>query len=121
MRVCCGRQTDLTLQIHLCSCARDFRSEFEPSVKEAAAWALGYISRHNTELAQYVVDAGAVPPLVLCIQEPELTLKRIAASTLSEICKHTPELAQVVVDQGAVPYLSALIQHPDAKLKRQVG
>lgn len=95
-------------------------SEFEPSVKEAAAWALGYISRHNTELAQYVVDSGAVPPLVLCIQEPELTLKRIAASTLSEICKHTPELAQVVVDQGAVPYLAALIEHPDAKLKRQV-
>lgn len=37
-------------------------------MKEAAAWALGYIARHNTELAQAVVDAGAVPLLVLCIQ-----------------------------------------------------
>lgn len=42
--------------------------EFDPGVKEAAAWALGYIARHNAELAQAVVDAGAVPLLVLCIQ-----------------------------------------------------
>ena len=76
--------------------------EFDPGVKEAAAWALGYIARHNGELAQTVVDAGAVPLLVLCIQEPELTLKRIAASALSDICKHSPELAQSVVDGGAV-------------------
>ena len=27
-----------------------------------------YIARHNAELAQAVVDAGAVPLLVLCIQ-----------------------------------------------------
>ena len=26
--------------------------EFDPGVKEAAAWALGYIARHNDELAQ---------------------------------------------------------------------
>ena len=38
--------------------------EFDPGVKEAAAWALGYIARHNGELAQTVVDAGAVPLLV---------------------------------------------------------
>ena len=30
-----------------------------------------------SELAQSVVDAGVVPLLVLCIQEPELALKRI--------------------------------------------
>lgn len=72
------------------------------------------------ELAQHVVDAGAVPLLVLCIQEPEITLKRIAASSLGDICKHSPELAQAVVDAGAVAYLVPLILHPDAKLKRQV-
>ena len=59
-------------------------------MKEAAAWALGYIARHNGELAQSVVDSGAVPLLVLCIQEPELSLKRIAASALSDISKHSP-------------------------------
>ncbi len=41
--------------------------EFDPSVKEAAAWALSYISKHTAELAQSVVDVGAVPLLVLCI------------------------------------------------------
>jgi hypothetical protein len=62
-----------------------------------------------------------VPLLVLCVQEPELSLKRVAASALSDIAKHTPELAQVVVDTGAVPYLAPLLVNQDAKLKRQVG
>ena len=41
-----------------------------------------------------------MPLLVLCVQEPELSLKRVAASALSDIAKHTPELAQGVVDAG---------------------
>merc|ERR1712014_448575 len=94
--------------------------EFDPSVKEAASWALGYIARHTKELAQMVVDAGAVPLLVLCFQEPELTLKRISASALPDICKHSPDLAQNVVDAGAVQLLAKDIGHPDAPLKRQV-
>jgi hypothetical protein len=94
--------------------------EFDPSVKEAAAWAIGYIAQHTPTLAQHVVDASAVPLLVLCIQEPEITLKRISASSMGDICKHSPELAQAVVDAGAVAYLAPLILHPDAKLKRQV-
>lgn len=127
--------------------------EFDPGVKEAAAWALGYIARHNAckedtlmcfnfydfslpyyihpisvfvfhttlhhcaVLAQSVVDAGAVPLLVMCLLEPELALKRIAASTLSDISKHTPELAQTVVDNGAIAHLAQMILNPDAKLK----
>ncbi|NXS54923.1 SPAG6 protein, partial [Brachypteracias leptosomus] len=73
-----------------------------------------------TELSQAVVDAGAVPLLVLCIQEPEIALKRIAASTLSDISKHSPELAQTVVDAGAIAHLAQMILNPDAKLKCQV-
>jgi hypothetical protein len=46
----------------------------------------------NAELAQAVVDAGAIPLLVLCVQEPELTLRRIAASALSDVAKHSPEV-----------------------------
>ena len=45
------------------------------------------------ELAQSVVDAGAIPQLVLCIREPELALKRVAASALSEISKHSAEVS----------------------------
>lgn len=67
-----------------------------------------------------MVDAGAVPLLVLCVQEPELSLKRIAASALSDIAKHKPELAQAVVDAGAVAYLAPLVTNQDPKLKRQV-
>lgn len=32
--------------------------DFDSGVKEAAAWALGYIARHNKSLAQTTVDAG---------------------------------------------------------------
>lgn len=32
--------------------------DFNPGVKEAAAWAVGYISRHNKCLAQAAVDSG---------------------------------------------------------------
>ena len=83
-----------------------------PSSSCIAAWAIGYIAQHTPELAQHVVDAGAVPLLVLCIQEPEISLKRISASSLGDICKHSPELAQAVVDAGAVAYLAPLINHP---------
>ena len=89
-------------------------------MKEAAALALSCIAKHNQELAQAVVDAGAIGLLVMCVQEPELTLKRISATALSEIAKHGEELAEAVVEQGAVPYLAALISHPDAQLKRYV-
>ena len=46
------------------------------------------------DLAQAVVDAGAVPLLVLCVQEPEISVKRIAASALSDIAKHSPEVSR---------------------------
>ena len=61
---------------------------------------------HLTELSQHVVDAGAVPLLVLCIQEPEITLRRISASSLGDICKHSAELAQVcyVVSCNVISY-----------------
>lgn len=68
-------------------------------------------------LSQAVVDAGVVPLLVLCIQEPEIALKRVAASALSDIAKHSPELAQTVVDTGAIAHLAQMILNPDAKLK----
>ena len=32
--------------------------DFNPAVKEAAAWGIGYISRHNKCLAQAAIDAG---------------------------------------------------------------
>ena len=92
--------------------------EFDPTVKEAAAWALGNVATHSPSLAQAVVDAGAAPLLVLCLQEPEIPLKRVTATALGDIAHHSPELAQSIVDAGAVTYLGPLITHEDAKLKR---
>ena len=77
------------------------------------------------------MDAGAVPLLVLCVQEPEVSLKRIAASALSDIAKHTPELAQSVVDAQTISIIAPFISSRgakgaknavavDSKLQRQV-
>lgn len=89
-------------------------------MKEAAAWGVGYIARHSKELAQLCVDAGAVPLLLLCLQEPEISLKQIATSAISDIAKHSIELAHSVVDAGVVPYLVKNLNNTDEKLKKQI-
>lgn len=81
---------------------------------------MGYIARHNQALAQCVVDAGAIPLFVLCLQEPELSLKQIAANVLVDIAKHSVDLAQYVVDAGAVPHLVKNLSNMDEKMKRHV-
>lgn len=52
-------------------------------VKENAAWALGYIGKHSEYMAGLVVDAGALPLLVLAFQEPEISLKQVPILTAS--------------------------------------
>lgn len=89
-------------------------------MKEAAAWGIGYIARHSKELAQTCVDAGAVPLLLLCLQEPELSLKQIATSAIADIAKHSVDLANSVVDAGVVPYLVKNLNNTDEKLKKQI-
>lgn len=42
------------------------------------------------------MDVGAIPLLVLCVQEPELSLRRIAASALSDVAKHSPEVDEIL-------------------------
>lgn len=81
---------------------------------------LFFASFSRVELSQHVIDAGAVPLLVLCLQEPEIALKRVAASALSDIGKHSPELAQTVVDAGAIAHLAQMILNPDAQLKVKI-
>lgn len=89
-------------------------------MKEGAAWAVGYTAKHSPDLAQQVVDAGAIPLLTLCMQEPELNLRQIAVNALSDIAKHNLELAQCVVDAGAVPHFAKNLSDQDEKLKRLV-
>lgn len=61
--------------------------------------------------------SGAVPLLVLCLQEPELYIKQIGASALSDISKHSVELAQAVMDAGAIFFLAKTLASLDAKAK----
>ena len=62
-------------------------------MKEAAAWAIACISKHNEKLALEIIKEQAVPQLVVCLQEPEIELKRISAKALSEIAKHSDTTA----------------------------
>jgi len=61
-----------------------------------------------------------VPLIILCLQEPELTLKRAAINALSEIAKHNEELAQVIVDGRAIHYLKNLMSFNDSTVKKNV-
>ena len=93
--------------------------EFDPTVKESAAWALGYIAKHNASLAHQVVEARAVDSLILCLQEPEIALKRAAAQTLSHICQHTEQLAQPVAENG-LDTIIFFLTYNDTVLKRNI-
>merc|ERR1712070_694793 len=86
----------------------------------AAAFVLRAVSKHSPQLAQAVVDSGALDALVTCLEEFDPSVKEAAAWALGYIARHTKELAQTVVDAGAVSLLAKDISHVDAPLKRQV-
>ena len=86
--------------------------------KKAAAFVLRSVAKHSPELAQAVVDSGALEALVMCLEEFDPSVKESAAWALGYIATHTAELAQAVVDAGAVPLLVLCIQEPEISLKR---
>lgn len=65
--------------------------DFDPGVKEAAAWALGYIARHNKNLAQAAVDAGKI----ISINVSSAMKKRICLSM-----KYFLLLIRIIVRSG---------------------
>ena len=71
---------------------------------------LNAIAKHTPELAQAVVDVGAVRQLVLCLEEFDPVVKEIGASALGNIARHNSELAGVVVDSCAIPLLVLSMQ-----------
>lgn len=91
---------------------------FQRFYKKAAAFVLRAVAKHSPELAQAVVDAGALEALVLCLEEFDPSVKEAAAWALGYIASHTADLAQAVVDAGAVPLLVLCIQEPEISLKR---
>ncbi|XP_062520377.1 sperm-associated antigen 6-like isoform X2 [Corticium candelabrum] len=86
--------------------------------KKAAAFVLRAVAKHSPQLAQAVVDSGALDALVVCLEEFDPGVKEAAAWALGYIARHNGELSQAVVDAGAVPLLVLCIQEPEMSLKR---
>ena len=76
------------------------------------------ISKHDVELAQAVVDAGALAGLVACLNGPDPTVKAGGAEALGHIASHDVLQAQAVADANAVPGLIACLSHPELHLRR---
>ena len=68
------------------------------------------MAKHSPQLAQSVVDCGALDALVICLEEFDPGVKEAASWALGYIARHNAELAQCVVDAGAVPLLVLCIQ-----------
>ena len=64
------------------------------------------VAKHSPELAQAVVDSGALESLVVCLEEFDPSVKEAAAWALGYIAGHTGELAQAVVE---IKYLLRLL------------
>lgn len=64
--------------------------EPDPNLKRIAALALNEVAKHSLDLAQTVIDAGAVPYLTQQINHHDAQLKKQVCQTLSNIAKHTP-------------------------------
>ena len=56
--------------------------------KKAAAFVLRAVAKHSPELAQSVVDSGALDALVICLEEFDPGVKESAAWALGYIARH---------------------------------
>ena len=69
--------------------------------------------QHTPELAQIVVDNGAVTYLAAMIIHPDAALKRHVLQCLSQIAKHTVDLAEVVVEAEIFPKIFTVLKDQD--------
>ena len=61
---------------------------FQRFYKKAAAFVLRAVAKHSPELAQSVVDSGALDALVICLEEFDPGVKESAAWALGYIARH---------------------------------
>ncbi len=94
--------------------------DFDPNVKEGAAYALACVAKHaNPSLAEEVAKAGAIEQLSLCIEDPETSLKKVATMALSEIAKHNAELADRIANNaGTLRALAGCLADRDCELRQ---
>ena len=62
--------------------------------KKAAAFVLRAVAKHSPELAQAVVDCGALDSLVICLEEFDPGVKEAAAWALGYIARHNGGVLQ---------------------------
>jgi predicted ribosome-associated RNA-binding protein Tma20 len=61
---------------------------FQRFYKKAAAFVLRAVAKHSPQLAQSVVDSGALDALVICLEEFDPGVKEAAAWALGYIARH---------------------------------
>ena len=70
-------------------------SLFKRFYKKAAAFVLRAVAKHSPELAQNVVDSGALDALVICLEEFDPGVKESAAWALGYIARHNAGRSKV--------------------------
>ena len=84
-------------------------SSANPDIREQSAWCLGNIAGDSTELRDYLLQQGALPPLLANIAQPHsLSLLRNCTWSLSNFCRGKPQ-PKLEVIRPALPILGQLI------------
>ncbi|KAJ3336248.1 Sperm-associated antigen 6, partial [Entophlyctis luteolus] len=88
--------------------------------KKAAAIVLRAVAKHSPDLAQSVVDSGALNAPVTCLKEFDLALKNLRHGRWVTLrVTTTISLKQsLIVDAGAIPLLVLCVEEPELSLKR---
>ncbi len=68
--------------------------------KKAASFVLRAVAKHSPELAQNVVECGALDALVICLEEFDPGVKESAAWALGYIARHNGGTVITFGEQG---------------------
>lgn len=90
-------------------------------MKRISAFALNEISKHTIDLAQTVVDSGAVPYLAQQINHHDSQLKKQVCQTLSNIAKHSAELAETVCGAELFPKILYKLKDHDEGVRKMAA
>lgn len=86
--------------------------------KKAACFVISAVARHSKDLAEKVVEYGAIKFLVSCFEEYDPSVMESAAWALRYIAKHSAALAHKIVKEDAIDSLIMCLQEPEISIKR---
>lgn len=82
-----------------------------PGLQFEAAWALTNVA--STQHTDYVVEAGAVDPLVMCLRSADPNVREQAGWCIGNIAGDSAELRDKVLAAGVIEPLLLNVQNPD--------